>query len=215
MTITTPAALRRLRAAALATMTLAAVMLAGCGGFSSDAPADRIYILNVAPPAATPAAVVQGVLLVPRPAVQPGLDTDRIALTRPGNQLDYFAASRWGVPLPRVLGAFAVQSLGGSFATVASADRGAGPGDYELLLTARHFEAEYPDGGGPPVARVAFECLLVGAAPRRVLGGCDADVREPAAENRMAAIVSAFERASQRALDEVRAEAVAAATAAR
>lgn len=186
------------------------LLLAGCGGLRSKAGPDRIYVLTVAPPAAAASTAVPGMLVVQRPTVQPGLESDRIALTRAGNELDFYAGSRWGGSLPVVLGAFAVQSLAGSFATVSGADRGAGAGDFELLITARHFEAEYA-AGGAPVVRVTLECLLVAAAPRRVLGSCDAEVREPAADNRMGAIVTAFERAAQRALQEVRAKAVAAA----
>src|SRR5688572_22689532 len=112
---------------AVAGSMLLAALLAGCGGLRSKAAPDSIYILNAAAPAAGTA--VPGVLLVPRPTVQPGLDTERIALVRNDNELDYYAASRWGAPLPQVLGAFAVQSLTGSFATVAGPERGAGPGN--------------------------------------------------------------------------------------
>jgi ABC-type uncharacterized transport system auxiliary subunit len=200
------------RAAVTVSMLLLPALLAGCGGLRSKAVPDSIYILNAATPAA--GATVPGVLLVPRPAVQPGLDTERIALVRNDNELDYYAASRWGAPLPQVLGAFAVQSLTGSFATVAGPERGTGPGNSELLLTARHFEAVYGAGGIPEV-RVTLDCLLVSAAPRRVLGNCNADVREPAAANRMASIVQAFERATRRALEEVRSKAAAAAVSGR
>lgn len=188
---------------------LVATALAACGGLRSDAAPEQIYVLNAVRPAAAPNPV-PGVLAVPRPAVHPGLDTDRIALKRAGNELDYYAASRWGGNLSQVLGAFALQSVAGSFATVTSGGQRVGPAGYELLLTVRHFEAEYGNGGAPEV-RVALECLLVATAPRRVLGGCDAEVREPAGENRMAAIVLAFERAAQRAFGEVRGKAMAAA----
>ena len=188
---------------------LAGAMLSACGGLRSNAEADRTYVLR-AEEGAAQATPVAGVLMVPRPGVQPGLDTDRIALTREGNELDYFALSRWSGPLPQVLGAFAVQSMHGAFTTVTGVGRNAGQAEYELLLTARHFEAAYGAGGAPEV-RVAFECLLVHASPRRVLGSCDADVREPAGENRMAAIVAAFERATRQALAEVRRQAAAAA----
>jgi ABC-type uncharacterized transport system auxiliary subunit len=187
-----------LRVAAL----LAAAVLAGCGGLRSDAEPDRIYVLNVA--TATPAATpLPGVLVIPRPAVQPGLDSDRIALLRSGNELDFYAASRWGAPVPQVLGAFAMQSLTGTFVTVTTQERSAGLASFELLLTARHFEAVY-SGSGAPEVRVALDCLLVATAPRKVLGPCNADVREQAADNRMAPVVQAFEQATQRAFEEVR-----------
>lgn len=194
-------------------VALVTLALAACSGLRSDAAPEQIYVLNAARAAAA-ANVVPGVLSVPRPAVQPGLDTDRIALIRAGNELDYYASSRWGGNLAQVLGAFALQSMAGGFATVSGGGQGAGPAQHELLLTVRHFEAAYDDGGAPEV-RVSLECLLVATAPRRVLGNCDAEVREPAGENRMHAIVLAFERAAQRAFGEVRGKAMAAATAAR
>nr|PZN67007.1 MAG: hypothetical protein DIU62_07215 [Pseudomonadota bacterium] len=191
-----------------AAMVAVLVALAGCSGLRSNAEPDRLYVLRAAPDAGgTP---LPGVLIVPRPAVQPGLDTARIALTRPGNQLDYYAGSRWTSTLPRVLTAFAVQSMDGAFATVAAADRGAGPADYELLLTVRHFEAEYADGSGAPKVRVALDGLLVATSPRRVLASFDVDVSEPAARNRMSDIVVAFERAAQAAFEGIRRQAVAA-----
>lgn len=196
------------RPAAVVAMLAGAMLLAGCGALRSRSEPDRIYVLRAAPAAGSVA--VPGLLLVPRPAVQPGLDTDRIALTRPGNELDYYAASRWGAALPPVLAAFVVQSMQGSFTTVSNAERGAGAGDFELLLTVRHFEAEYGEGGAPTV-RVALDCLLVGRAPRRVLASCDAEVREPAAQNRMASIVAAFEAASRQALEQMREKVVSAA----
>lgn len=200
---------RLARAAATLAVAALAVALAACGGLRSDAAPDQIYVLNAVRPAAV-ANVLPGVLVVPRPAVQPGLDTDRIALIRAGNELDYYASSRWGGHLSQVLGAFALQSMSGGFATVASSGQGAGPAQYELLLTVHHFEAVYGSDGAPEM-RVSLECMLVATAPRRVLGRCDTEVREPAGENRMGAIVLAFERAAQRALEEVRGKATAAA----
>lgn len=201
------------RAALAGSALAAALMVAGCGGLRSDAEPDRVYVLNPAA-AAGAAAPVTGVLLVPRPAAQPGLDTDRIVLTRPGNELDFYAGSRWSGSLPPVLSAFVVQSLAGSFTTVSSAERGAGPGDFEVLITVRHFEAEYGDGTAAPTIRVSLECLLVSRAPRRVLGNCDAEAREPAEHNRMGAIVSAFEKASNQAVAQMRQKVLGAAAAA-
>jgi cholesterol transport system auxiliary component len=188
---------------------LLAMVLAACSGLRSKDLPDQTYLLRTAP--ATGPAAVPGVLAVARPSVQPGLDTDRIMLTRNGQELDQFAGSRWGESLPRVITALVVQSLsgGGGFANVIEAGRGTVTSDYELLLTVRHFEAAYAAGSAAPVIHVALECTLVAGAPRRVLGRCDAAASEPATENRMAAIVAAMERAAQRALAEVRTAAAA------
>lgn len=211
-------------------MKLVAVMvcgaaLAGCGGLKSNRPAEQVYVLHAAAAAAGAAAssgavtaggAVPGVLRVARPEVQPGLDTSRIALSRADNELDYFADARWGESLPKVLAAFAVESISrsGRFDTVVGATPASLPGDFDLLLTVRHFEAAYA-GGASPAARVAFDCVLLGGAPRQVLGRCDAEASESAGDNRLGAIVSALQRAAQKAISDAGARAATLARAAR
>lgn len=184
-------------------------LLCGCSGLRSGAKADQIYVLHAAPVAAgTPVAAVLAVL---RPVAHPGLDTDRIALLRSGNELDYYAASHYGESLTRVLGVIAVESLAGGegFATAISADRAGVHSDYDLLLTVRRFEADYSGGNALPTVQVAIDCMLVASSPRKVLGNCDGAAAEAVGANRMREIVAALERATQRALADVRSKAVA------
>jgi ABC-type uncharacterized transport system auxiliary subunit len=186
-------------------------LLAGCSGLLRNAESpERIYVLHAAP-AATTGQPVAGVLTVPRLVVGPGLDTDRIPLMRPGNEMDYYADSRFGDSLSKILSTLVLQSMSGGdgFTTAVSTERAALPSDFELLLTVRRFEAEYMAAVSLPRAQVAFDCLLVAGAPRRVLGSCDGAAMEPAVADRMGEIVPALERATQRALAEVRAKAVA------
>jgi cholesterol transport system auxiliary component len=187
-------------------LVAAFAVVAGCGGLlKSGAPPLQIYVLRPAAVEAPAAAPVPGVLAVPRPVAQPGLNSPRIALTRPGNRLDYFAGASWGASLPQVVGALATESLrsSGRFEIVAEAERSGGA-RYELQLTVRRFEAEYQDdGAAAPSARVEFECLLTTSAPRNVLGRCDGAAVVPASANRMSAIVQAMEQAAQQALAQV------------
>jgi cholesterol transport system auxiliary component len=193
-------------------LVLAATLLPGCSLLKRGDEPDRVYILR-AESATQQAPAVPGVLLLLRPVIQPGLENDRIALLRGDNELNHFAGSRWSEPLPRVLSAFAVETLtgGGGFTTVVAADRVVVNSDFELLLTVRHFEAQYSSGEAP-VVQVTFDCVVTAGAPRRVIGRCDAAVSEPVANNRMSEIVPALERATQKAMAEVRTKAVAAAT---
>ncbi len=80
----------------------------GCSGLlHSTAPALQLYVLAAA--AATPsscpararcAAPCRARRCAWRELCQvPALNTDRIALLRPGNRLDYYAGSRWSAPL--------------------------------------------------------------------------------------------------------------------
>jgi cholesterol transport system auxiliary component len=188
----------------------AAALMSACGIFKSNSPGEQVYILHPAGQAAASAgnaAVIDAMLVVPQPEAAAALNTPRIALTQPDNRLDYFADSRWAAPLPQVLGALVVESLIASktFSVVAGADPSPGHGDFQLLLTVRHFEAEYAGGtsDSTPVARVAIECLLTSTSPRRVVGRCDAEARETAGENRMGEIVAALERAAQKAVTEM------------
>jgi len=193
-----------------------AALGAGCsGGLKSSAPGEQIYVLHPAgaPSPGAGAAMVNAMLVVPQPEAQPALNTHRIALTRPGNRLDYFADSRWPAALPQVLGALVVESLvaAKTFSVAAGTDPSAGHGDFQLLMTVRHFEAEYSGDAtdSAPVARVGIECLLTSSSPRRVVGRCDAEVREPAGDNRMGEIVGALDRATQKAVTEMTAKVVA------
>jgi ABC-type uncharacterized transport system auxiliary subunit len=176
------------------------VSLGACGGLlKSNASPQQIYVLHAASAvAATSGTATVSVL---KPLTQPGLLTARIALTRPGNRLDYFADSRWSAGLPEVLQTFAEQSLqsSGRFASVVI-DNGATRTDLELLLTIRNFEAEYVSEGGVPRAHVAFDCLLVARQPRATLGRCDSEAMVPAEANRMGGIVAALEKAAQQAM---------------
>jgi ABC-type uncharacterized transport system auxiliary subunit len=184
------------------------LLMAGCsGGLKSDAPVEQIYVLHAAAPAVPVEGAVAGVLVVPRPFVHPGLDSDRIALSRAGNQLEFYARSRWGASLPRVIGALAVEAAQGSFGSVLSGDQVAARGDYELLLTVRHFEADYAAAGAAPQVHVAIDCLLSQGSPRRILGSCSAEVQQSATENRLGPVVAALEAAAQLALNEVTARA--------
>jgi cholesterol transport system auxiliary component len=185
-------------------------LIAGCSGLlRNEAAPDRIYVLHAAPPSGS-APPLAAVLSVPRLMIGPGLDTERIALVRAGNELDYYAASRYGDSLSKTLSTLVLQTMSGGdgFATAVSTERAALPADFELMLTVRRFEAEYTGALSPPRAQVAIDCLLVAGAPRRVLGNCDGAATEPAGADRMSEIVLALERATQKALADVRTKAV-------
>ena len=185
---------------------LCLLLLAGCsGGLRSSREAEQIYVLRPATAgkaAGAAAEAVPGTLRVIRPEVQPGLDTSLITIVRGGNELDHLAASRWGASLSKVLTAFAVESLSrsGEFQLVVGTEPGSVQGNFELLLTVRHFEAVYAADGEAPTAHVAIDCMLTTGAPKRVLGRCDAEAQQAATDNRVGAIVTALEKAAQQAV---------------
>lgn len=181
-----------------------ALLLGGCGGLlRSTAPAEQTYRLRAAVPAAVAAPLPVTLQLLPV-AVQPGLDTVRIALVQPGNRLDWYAGARWAGPLGDVAAALLAQSLrdSGRFARVAS-DAAAMDADLALAVTVRRFEAEQSGEGTVPVAQVRLECTVSNLATHRQIGAFTAQAQVPAQQNRLGAVVAALEQAAQQAVAEV------------
>lgn len=178
-----------------------ALAAAGCSsGLKRDAPADQAYVLAAAPlEMSRPPLGAR--LQIAYPTMQPGLESDRIVLIRPDRRLDYYAASRWAGPLPRVVEALAVETFraGGALAAVQDEGSPFAP-DYVLRMAVRHFEATYETGEAVPRVRVTFDCTLGRRADRAVLAHFVADGAAAAEANRLGAIVAAFERAAHQAL---------------
>ena len=191
--------------AALLGAVLAAA-LGACSGsfFKSSAPPTSTYLLSVKADAASGAVAIPADLTVLTPRVRTGLDNDRIAAFYPDRRLDYFAAARWSGPLDEVVQDLALQAFHGRFRNVGT-DTSAFRGGYWLELEVVDFQAEYPGSAADtaPTVHVHLHARVGNGIDRRVLGEFDADARQAAAENRLAAVVAAYEAAAQRALDEI------------
>jgi ABC-type uncharacterized transport system auxiliary subunit len=182
-----------------------ALALAGCGGgLRSDAPAVQAWELD--PPAVAGAAVPAGAttaaatLRVLRPLAAPAVDSDRIALLRSDRTLDYYAANRWSGRVPELVQALALETLraAGSYRAVQPESA---PFSYEetLQIEVRDFQAEYGSAAAP-VVKVALVCTLGRRSDRAVLATFTLEGSAPAADNRMRAIVAAFDAALDAAL---------------
>jgi cholesterol transport system auxiliary component len=194
-----------------------AVCAAGCTGslFKSKVPPPTIYMLGAAAAKAAPAdAASAGAaspipvdLAVLKPRLRPGLESDRIAALYPDRRLDYFADARWSGPLGEVLQDVAVQAfhtraalrnVSGEASVFASA--------YWLEIEVTDFQAEYTAGVSAPTVHVQFLARLGTSGDRRILGQFTAIAEQPAAENRLTAIVDAYARATDTALAKLVAE---------
>jgi cholesterol transport system auxiliary component len=183
-------------------LLIAAGALAGCvNGLRSNVPAPQIYLLDPRP--ATVASGVAGAretLQVLAPRAAPGLGTDGIAVLRPGGRLDYYLGARWAAAAPPMLQTLAIDALRASqrFALV-EPDSGPFPADYELILEVRHFEARYGDEAAPTI-----HVTLIASVGRRSMSAPSAnlvaDSEVKAQDNRMQAVVAAFEQATAQAL---------------
>ena len=181
------------------------LVLAGCAGFHSDQAATQVYTLEPAFTESKPETEGNATrtLQVRRPQAAPGLDTDRIALRRSAQRLDYYAASRWPAPLPDLLQSLAIEALraSGKFRAV-QPDTAAFAADEILQIEIRRCQAEYA-GDGPPVVRLQLLATLGHRSDRTVVTSVRAESTVPAAENRMQAVVAAFQSAAAAALAEL------------
>jgi cholesterol transport system auxiliary component len=179
-------------------------LLAGCTGslLESDLPPSTSYVLAPVPAAADAIAATRADLSIGRPDVAPGLDTDRIAVLK-GRQLDYYRGARWGDRAANVVQSMLVASFEdqGLFRSV-TPDRARVAGDYVLDVEVRHFQAEYASDNAAPAAHVMIVGRLIRVVDRQLVGTLVAEARSKAQDNRMRAVIAAFETAAQQvALD--------------
>lgn len=206
------AASRPRPAAALSLAMTALLALGGCSGLlSSRSAAPVTYVLRpaVAADVASDSAPMSSrapapSLQVQRVAASPGYARDEILLTQPDRRLDVYAASRWPDALPVVVERLTVDALrqygGWSVVHDAAAPFAA---DRLLRVTVRRFDAEYTAAAGPPTVRVVLDATLARRGDRAVLAAFTAEASSTATEDRMSAIVAAFERATGEALSVV------------
>ena len=202
---------------------LAVICLTGCTGslFQSKVVPPAVYLLSVgtaagaapaanATPAAggpapgTPAAPMPFDVTVLKPKLRTGLETDRIAVLYPDRRLDYFADARWSGPLAEVLQDLVLQELHsrGNLRNVSS-DASVFSSAYWLEIEVTDFQAEYTSAAAAPTVRVHFLARIGSSGERRILGQFEAGAAQPAADNRLTAIVEAYERAADTALAQI------------
>jgi len=189
--------------AALTTVGL--VLLAGCsGGLRSDGPAVQTYVLRAAVQPQSDLAQSVASLRVSHPIAGPGLESDRIVLVEPGHRMSHYVGSRWPANLPSLVEALTVDTLraSGAWSTVQDSNS-AFPSEYLLQIVIRRFEADYSVSPGTPEVHVVLDCTLGRRIGREVLVSFIADGSSTAAANHLGDVVTAFEEASNKALDEI------------
>jgi cholesterol transport system auxiliary component len=194
------------QAALLLLLTFA---LTGCGGsfFQTKAAPPALYLLSATAATAAAAAAAPRIpadLAVIRPRVRAGLDTDRIAALYPDRRLEYFADARWSGPLDEVIQQLAVQQF---HATAnlrnVSVEASVFTSNYWLEIEVADFQAQYSAANAPPLVHVRFLARVGTSTDRHMLAVFDANAQVAASDNRMSAIVDAYNRAADQALAEI------------
>ncbi len=140
--------------------------------------------------------LVHDQLVVVVPVAPESLDTERIALTRNGIVLDYFAGSAWTDRAPALLQGLMVDALqnSGRIVAVGRGSSDLNP-DYLLETELRDFEARYAGAGVPPTIVVRMVTQLIKASDRKAIASVLATAQVPAARNDLGSIVDAFDAA--------------------
>ena len=181
-----------------AVIATAVVALGGCSLLASPEPV-QLYRFGGAYEGAgsreTPAAQVQ--VAMRRPEFPQAAGEDRI-LGVTGTEAAYIKGARWVSPAD-VLFSDALES---AFATQATRVRLIGPRELTrspnaLDIDVRTFEARYAAPGAVPTVVIVARARLLDAQARTVSAERVFSVEQPATENRVGAIVAAFETATR------------------
>jgi cholesterol transport system auxiliary component len=163
-----------------------------------------MYVLRLPPQQASGPTPTTGSLRVQRPEAGPGLDSDHIVLLRSDRRFDFYAASRWAAAAPDLLSSVLVDQLSGSgqFTAVFDDATPYAP-KYNLRCGLSRFESDYTAGGRAPTIHVSLDCTFGRHRDRTLLGIFTAQGSAVASEDRLGAVVAAFEAATGAAIKQV------------
>ena len=183
------------------------LLLAGCGGLLGGGGTADLYrfgslpspAAEAAPPAGRPAMVVFA-----GSTFEPAIDGDRI-LTVTGSQAGYVAGARWIAPAPELFDSATVRAFEQRAPSARIVRiRGSPLPDYALGVDVRRFEVDYAGGAAaPPEVVIEARARLMRWSDRTLVDEWHVASREPATENRVAAIVQAFDRGTASVVTQV------------
>ncbi len=181
---------------AAAALTLAV----GAGGCSilREPPAEQLY--RIGSPSPAPLAANQREAPTVRIGLDPGGFPREAAgiriLSAEGSRVSYLAGARWAAPASTMFEEALIRAFSAQPDAVLYS-RGAGGSAQSLLrVDVTEFEADYDQGpAAPPMVRVRASARLVVRQDRAVQGQRDFYAERRAADNRVSAVVDAYDAA--------------------
>jgi cholesterol transport system auxiliary component len=167
--------------------------LAACSNIIGPGESPTLYLLRSEHPQSTPGPKVNWQLSVLEPSAPDSLDTSRIALVKPGEELDYYANSAWQDRLPycvenAIIEAFEqndrIKAVGRDTDLIRS--------EYLLQTDIRDFQARYEAPDALPNARVRISAKLIAARTRTITRNDAFEHILPAAQNTVPAVAAAL-----------------------
>jgi cholesterol transport system auxiliary component len=186
---------------ALAAAPLAALSLAGCVSLLPKSTPAELYRFDV--PSATASARPDSIgVFRAGGQFQREAAGDRI-LTLTGERAAYIAGARWVAPAEVLFDQAVLNAFDGSTGRVRLVSRGEPVrSDYALRLDVRNFETEYSEGRAPAVL-VRVRAMITRDQTPTPVAERIFEARAPAAENRVTAIVAAYNQALAKVLGDI------------
>lgn len=186
---------------ALLVTGVSSVALAACSGIIGPPEAPPLYMLKASTGPASGGPRVPWQMSVVLPDAPDSLDSARIALVQPSNQLDYYANSSWQDRLPFLVQSALIDAFesSGRIASVGRDTDGL-KSDYLLLTDIHDFQARYDVADGVPTAVVKLSVKLIAARTRTIAQATSVGKEVAASQNSVPAVVDAFNQALSAAM---------------
>lgn len=184
----------------LAAVGAAALSLSACVSLLPKSKPAQLYRFAV-PAAAAPARAQAVDLYRAGGSFQREAAGDRI-LTVTGERAAYIAEARWVAPAEVLFEEAVTAAFEGADGRVRLVSRGEPVrSDYALRLDVRNFETDY--GAGGPSVLVRVRAVITHAQTRTPVAEQVFEARVPAAQNRVGAIVTAYDQALAKVLGDI------------
>ncbi|HEX4293053.1 MAG TPA: ABC-type transport auxiliary lipoprotein family protein [Rhizomicrobium sp.] len=181
---------------ALLVTGLSTVALGACSSIIGPPEPAPLYMLKGAPMPAGGGPRVPWQVSVVLPDAPDSLDTARIALVQPGDQLDYYANSSWQDRLPFLVQSALLDAFESSGRiTSVGRDTDGLKSDYLLLTDIHDFQARYDVADTPPTAVIKLSVKLIAARTRTIAQATTVGKEVPTTQNSVPAVVAAFNQA--------------------
>lgn len=186
----------------LAGLAFAAAALAGCISLLPKSKPAQLYRFGVnAPPVAQPHRTI-GVFRT-NGSFQDAADGDRI-LSVTGGEAAYIAQSRWVAPAEVLFNEAVAAAFDADKGRVRLLARGQqGKADYALRLDVREFDTRYDNGANAAPTVVVRVHASLARTDQSTVGEQVFEARAPAGDNRVGAIVAAYDKAAADVIGQV------------
>ncbi|WP_374311052.1 ABC-type transport auxiliary lipoprotein family protein [Dongia sp.] len=173
---------------------LAGGLLTGCGIVPEVNTPLNLYSVSPKVADVTNPPSLDWQLVVAEPKAGADLATNRIALSRAANRIEYFAEGVWSDAAPALVQSKLIEAFEDVVPQLAVGRDSAGlKPDYILQSELRDFQAAYSGSSGEAVVRITAK--LVKMPERKIVKSIAAEARQPSAGGGLPGIVAAFEAA--------------------